>query len=382
MVDPIDCFYAKNHALIWSDGSMTPCCNYKDGEDPIGHHTDVFEFFNSLEMIKLRQDHANGVKRPGCRKCWSVEDAGGVSYRKPSIPSHAGKLAGLDIALGRTCTLKCRTCGPFASSAWESELISRGIRRHRESLDIADIPLEAFDNIEQLDIQGGEPFLSKKFPDMLGYLASSGISKNISLTITTNAECFPDKSYTAPLPFFKNVLIKLSIDGVGIRNEYMRSGSDWTRTMDTVERWGHFKKDLDNMKLVVNHTISTFNFIYYEEIVAEVARLRSLSGLEALDLWCHHALENEWHNCFLLPSSLREEAKMIWSRGTPAVFEFQDFRRVMISMLNQDRSEPPLPFSEWWQNNQVMDRIRKQSIETALPELVSMFKRHGLFDSR
>lgn len=379
---PIDCFYAKNHALIWSDGSISPCCVYRSNEDPIGDYTDVFEFFNSPEMAQLRQDHANGIKRPGCRKCWSVEDAGGGSYRgsMPSNPEHAGQLKGLDVAVGRTCTLKCLTCGPHASSAWESELASRGLAQSRMTLDIGDIPVQAYDHIEKLDIQGGEPFLSKKLPNILGYLVAKGLSKKIFLTIVTNVETFPDQRYTEPLKHFGKLLIKLSLDAVGPRNEYIRSGSRWENTMESFERWGKFKRDNpnSNIELVISHTVSTFNFIYYDEMVAEVARLRTLPGLEELQLWAHHALEKTWHNCFLLPHPLREDVAKIWRRDVSVMYEHRGFRRTMANMLVAENQLPPMPFDQWWQDIIEMDRLRGQDIGTALPELVDLFRKYDL----
>lgn len=376
----IDCFYANNNALIWSDGSISPCCMYRSEDDPIGEHTDVFEFFNSPEMAKLRQDHANGVKRPGCRKCWSVEDAGGGSYRIPSNPAHAGQLKGLDIAMGRTCTLKCRTCGPFASSAWESELASRGLGQSRMTLDIDDIPVQAYDHIEKLDIQGGEPFLSKKLPNILNYLVMKGLSKNIFLTIVTNVEDFPDETYTEPLKHFGKLLMKLSLDAVGPRNEYIRSGSRWENTIETFERWGRFRQENpdSNIKLVISHTVSTFNFMYYEEMLAEVARLRTLPGLEDLELWGHHALEMKWHNCFLLPASMREEVRQTWLSGSPTPYDIQSFRPTTAEMLGRDNPLPNMPFADWWQDTLEMDRLRGEDINNALPELVAMFRKHGL----
>lgn len=376
----IDCFYAKNHALIWSDGSIAPCCVYRSDEDPIGDYTDVFEFFNSPEMRKLREDHSRGIKRPGCRKCWSVEDAGGYSYRIPSNPEHAGQLKGLDVAMGRTCTLKCRTCGPFASSAWESELASRGRGMTRPSFDVADIPVQAYEHLEKMDIQGGEPFLSKKLPNMLNYLVMKGLSKNIFLTVVTNVETFPDERYTEPLKHFGKLLMKLSLDAVGPRNEYIRSGSRWENTMETFSKWGRFKADNPGMriKLVISHTISTFNFLYYDEMVSEVARLRTLPGLEDLELWAHHALEKKWHNCFLLPKPLREEAREIWLSGSPTVYEFDTFRSTTAEMLSSDNPLPNMPFEDWWKDNLEMDRLRNEDINQALPELVSMFRKYGL----
>ncbi len=379
---PIDCFYAKNHALIWSDGSISPCCVYRTDEDPIGDYADVFEFFNSPEMEQLRTDHSNGIKRPGCRKCWSVEDAGGGSYRIPSNPNHAGQLKGLDVAVGRTCTLKCLTCGPFASSAWESELASRGMGQSRMTLDIGDIPVQAYDHIEKLDIQGGEPFLSKKLPSILGYLVAKELSKKISLTIVTNVETFPDQRYTEPLKHFGKLLIKLSLDAVGPRNEYIRSGSRWENTMESFERWGRFKKDNPDskIKLVISHTLSTFNFIYYDEMVSEVAHLRTLPGLEGLELWAHHALEKKWHNCFLLPMPLREETAALWRDGKPVRYEHYGFRRTTATMLVTPNHLPTIPFGDWWQDIREMDRIRGEDINTALPELVSLFRKHDLLD--
>lgn len=377
---PIDCFYAKNHVLIWNDGSTAPCCNYKDDEDPLGNYTNVFEFFNSQEMEKLRDDHKNGIKRQGCRKCWTVEDAGGGGYRKPSNPEHTGQLKGLDIALGRTCTLKCKTCGPFASSAWESELKSQGIHKNWGNLNNVEITNDVFTHIEQLDIQGGEPFLDKRLPDILEYLCTTGLSKNIDLTITTNVECFPNDCITESLKKFKNLLLKISIDGVANRNEYIRSGSTWSNTLDTVKKWGKFKNDnpTNNIKIVINHTLSTFNFLYYDELVSEVGKLRALPGLENLQLWAHYALENEWHNCFLLPTALKADAIYKWKQGVPELWEYQNFRSNTIGMLLQNNQIPPMPFEKWWHNNLKMDMLRQQSITDALPELVSMFKKHNL----
>ena len=105
--------------------SLTPCCMYETKTQ----QTNTETYWNSDEIVSLRQQMLDGKRPEGCRLCWKNEDNGNESLRQ-SI--NAGRLklyqdrlkkTKLDVApaqikytVGIECNLACRMCLPNFSS--------------------------------------------------------------------------------------------------------------------------------------------------------------------------------------------------------------------------------------------------------------------------
>ena len=383
-----------------------PCPVYDEKLDPIGKYTDVKQFFFSNEMTQLRTDLNNNIIRPGCAQCLSAEDArvpGSFSTRQwandryYANPDQPVGITTMEISAGRTCTLKCRMCAPHSSTAWAAEHRSRGLVDASPSLDWTAIPIDLLANLTHLKITGGEPFLSPNLSVMLKELHQAGLSQQIDAEIYTNAEEFPDTKFTDYMQGFKSFRVYFSIDGVGKRNEYIRSGSSWPRTIDTILRWGKWKTrfGLDNIQYSISYTYTTFNCLYNVEIVDWVKSMRSNPGLEDLNLegW-HFARDDSWHAVMRLPYDIRQELITmlsnkrsefgplnVWAeKSTPDQKKAIGFTRARL--LHHPLALPSSSFDEWWQEIRTLDMLRGQDIYQALPEIVDLFTRHGLLTAQ
>ena len=271
------CGYSKHHLWIRSSGECVPCPAYDIVADPLGRpgeHASAEQFFYSTDMVQLRSDIENDIERPGCHKCHSAEKLrnGGSCrtwgneqfFQDSELPV---QLTALEISAGRTCTLKCRMCGPNSSTAWAAEHKLRGMPADTIDLDWDMIPVHLMSNVKYIKVTGGEPFLSPNFAKMLRELDREDLLGQMQVEIFTNLEEFPGTKFTDYLKKVKNLKIYFSLDGVGIRNEYIRSGSNWSNTVNTMLKWGQWKHDLrlDQLSFIISHTYTIFNCLNYIE---------------------------------------------------------------------------------------------------------------------
>ena len=73
------CTMPWNHQFIGPDGNIKPCCRFvmpKGVRNNIKGEKSLQEVFLGEHQSKLRNDLANGIRNPGCVKCWQEEDGG------------------------------------------------------------------------------------------------------------------------------------------------------------------------------------------------------------------------------------------------------------------------------------------------------------------
>ena len=73
------CSLAWNHQFIGPDGNIKPCCRFvmpKKLKKSIKDDKTLEEVFLGEHQNVVRKDLANGIRHPGCIKCWQEEDGG------------------------------------------------------------------------------------------------------------------------------------------------------------------------------------------------------------------------------------------------------------------------------------------------------------------
>jgi MoaA/NifB/PqqE/SkfB family radical SAM enzyme len=279
------------HGLRGSnDGSTSPCCMYESyTENPnlLGRET-IDEHFNSELLQKLRSDLNNGIKNSKCAYCWNEENAGIKSKRirdndkflKRNEPCEG--LAYLELNLGNTCNLSCRTCVPEVSSGWMKESYDTGkktktykefalnFKKYHQSYDnesrFWDELIDKLPNIRELDFYGGEPFMSKRMWETLKIAQSTGASKHIILHYNTNGTHFPEKEIES-WKSFKQVNISFSIDGIGDQFEYMRYPAKWDEVLINMNKIIELNDQFKNLTFTWCVTVSVANVYYLPEIL-------------------------------------------------------------------------------------------------------------------
>ena len=282
------CVNLERGLRINTNGECTSCClqevSYKDKNNKtLNIRENTFdEIINSHTAINIRENFKQGKKDVNCRQCWSIEEAGLDSKRilDNEYRNEGGLL--LDLCMGTTCNIKCRTCGPESSAQWNKEFWAingayRDIIEYKDYKNYFKKYNDAFeddglvwkelekhrDEIRFIDMYGGEPMMMKKQWTFLEHLIQEDLAKNISLHYNTNGTIWDSEKYNI-LKEFKHVSIDFSIDGVKDRYEFMRHPAKWEEVIRNMKKI----KDIKEFDCQIAHTVSTLNVWYINEIFA------------------------------------------------------------------------------------------------------------------
>ena len=283
-----------------NDGSTKMCCMIKRSYtdcDTINWNlsaNSIKDNFNNPQALAIRENLQSGVRDPQCQLCWEEEDGGRKSKRLrdndkyihaiqyENLPEFTG-LAKIELNLGNTCNIRCRTCHPAISSGWikeDYELNNTHItfkdyglrmRKYHQTYDEdssfwADLT-ENLDTIKQFDFYGGEPLMSKKMWEILRICVERGYARDIELHYNTNGTVWPDD--VDIWQHFKSVNISFSIDGIKERFEYMRFPADWEEVKANMKKAIDFNTEHNNLYLSWCMTLSSLNIYYLPELLDE-----------------------------------------------------------------------------------------------------------------
>jgi len=285
-------------------GSVRPCCLADDElRDDSGAKFNLqTASFNAIQncqdMQDLRSEFLAGGQPKTCRKCWNEEDAGRTSKRMHTLDRlkhmvldqewtlDARPLMFLDLKLGNICNLKCRICGSWSSSTFATEELAFIKENKKDSFHYQMLRAGAWprenetfwseieqvaDQIKYLEFTGGEPFMISEHFDLLQRLVDRGLAANIEIHYNTNGTQFPAGAGEI-WEHFKTVEIAFSIDDVGKRFEYQRSGADWELVQENIRLFRYQRAIRKNIKLQVCSTVNIFNVYYLDELVAWIDR--------------------------------------------------------------------------------------------------------------
>jgi MoaA/NifB/PqqE/SkfB family radical SAM enzyme len=178
------------------------------------------------------------------------------------------QLATMDIKFNNTCNFKCRICSSVSSSLFAVEEHKfRGIPlitqdNWSESAEFISQMISHLPNIHNIDMYGGEPFLVKKFKEVLKLAVDHGHAGNIRLHYNSNGSVWPEH-FLPYWPNFRQVDIHFSIDAIGKQFELERGGN-WSEVESNILRL----KDLGlpNLSISLMPTIGAMNVYYIDQV--------------------------------------------------------------------------------------------------------------------
>lgn len=376
---------------ITETGYYKPCCLYthplkdknKKALNTVSHSID--EVFESQDMIDLRNQFMENQKPTGCERCWKEEESGKTSLRMLSwekssvlgeyhVKKNITASRTLGLKLGNTCNLKCRICGPEASSQWVNELIKEDPTKKTKLLDLSEKTRwprkknKMFDSIESslkdiryLQITGGEPFMIKEQFDMLERCVELGVANQIDVHYNTNGTHYPEHAIKNIWPHFKRMEIAFSIDGINQRFEYQRHPAVWDEVDNNIKRIS--ASGLKNLSTQICTTINLFSIYYLDELA------------EKVDAWN----PDYWHiNCLHFPKEFDIQALPVNVKASISKrLEKCRYRKneiqTAIQYLNQPSKNTPIDLAERRKNKIIStDNIRNESFEKVFPELYDL----------
>jgi MoaA/NifB/PqqE/SkfB family radical SAM enzyme len=272
------CAIPWTHLEIQNDGGITPCCMTSGSTLGNIKHTTLEQAFSGKDLLELRREFLAGDRPKICRGCWKAEEKNLTSIRMHNIKrlkkdfllkylDHP-QLATIDIKFNNTCNFKCRICGPSNSSLFALENQKfRGIPlvtqdNWSESENFVNQITSQLPTIHNIDMFGGEPFLIKKFANVLKLAVDRDYAKNIRLHYNSNGSVWPEH-FLPYWPSFKLVDIHFSIDAIGNQFELQRGGK-WQEVENNILRLRDLK--LPNLSISLMPTIGSMNVYYIDQV--------------------------------------------------------------------------------------------------------------------
>lgn len=271
----LSCPLLKNHLAVSPTGFIQPCCRFK-----ISEHDEEFLNIKDSSLSQGRQSQgfkksmevfASGQFPKGCSSCQIEESQGIQSMRQKALAndSASSELRSVEFYLGNACNMKCRSCSPQYSSRWEKEGAALGWTSFEyPKVDVAAmLSTEETQQLQHLKLLGGEPFYIKSFYEIIKNLVDTNSAARMTLEVSSNVSVFPEPSVLEQLRQFKNVQLSLSIDDIGKRAEYLRSGTNWQKVSQNLRRWFEFSQSAKNFETSVHVTVSAYNVLHIDSII-------------------------------------------------------------------------------------------------------------------
>jgi organic radical activating enzyme len=227
--------------------AIQPCCYWEGKPEPLEN---------------IRQAMLDGKELSGCSQCYFSEKIGNKSKRQEALEKYGVveevSLQLLEVTFDNLCNLKCRGCCSFTSHVWRSDEVviygkSFTDKKYTENnLDDLDCT-----NLKQIDISGGEPFLSKNVENFLNRLVEEHIIENVEIGIVVSGNTRPSNNVFNALSKAKKLYLSISVDAIGELNDYFRSGSSFKTVLDNIAYLNTLHDE--NHKIIIHSTVSIYN---------------------------------------------------------------------------------------------------------------------------
>jgi organic radical activating enzyme len=223
--NPAICVLPWVHEYTDTRGRVAPCC-----------HGLTLEKNETMSFV--RQEMLNGIKPRVCTNCYTNEEESGWSHRiqenidwikkfgEPDINNPTVQY--IDVRFDPTCNLKCKTCGPWASTLWQKE--------KNVSLPVNSTNKERFNKIDKKNLRkvylaGGEPTYIRQYLEFLEDLYV--VNPSCEVIISTNLKKLPD-AWKRIIKIFENLTVICSCDSINTLGRYVRYPLIWDEFEENV----------------------------------------------------------------------------------------------------------------------------------------------------
>lgn len=277
------CYEIFKNLAFWSHNTTvgySPCSLYRG---LVAEDVTPTEAWHSAGRRRVIELISQDQRLPGCDTCYREEAAGRTSRRQSSrdsyeqyhqsheIDADTTGPEGLDYSVGNLCNLRCVICGPHNSSAWipdhqkiyPDQDITKYLYRKQQIMEIHDDDFLA--NVKSLHFHGGgEPLMSDAHEKLLERIKKVRGLADLRVFYNTNATQTVSDRVLELWSQCRLVEIYFSIDDVGDRFEYQRTGAHWAQTQEVLQ-W--FRDHMPhNHMFKINCVWSYLNLYYLNEI--------------------------------------------------------------------------------------------------------------------
>lgn len=383
------------HLATHPHGGVTHCCvadhrnalsSSRDGDRFYNLNRDtVHDTMNSESFKKARLEVLDDKKPKACLRCYAEEAKGMNSKRVEEIKNYPEytidvarevtdstgymkdvQLEFVELRLGNTCNVACRTCNPASSSKWRNDYdklqnattfkltdynTMEGFRWPERTGFWEDL-LQHCDKVKTFYINGGEPMLSKEHFAFLQRLVDMG-KTDIKLWYNINMTLMNEKVIDLWRKF-DHVKISCSIDDLGDRNHYIRYPTKW----NDVEK-NFLRLKTEGFEMDITQTVSWMNYSTLGDFYNEFHNKHGI--------FVHHnyVYDPDVLSPAVLPKAMREDIH----KNFEGVFDEWKLKELKTMFGGPDKPKKWEQAKEYTRN---LDEIRNQDIENFLPEFEDM----------
>jgi len=292
---------------------------HKISKSEIKHNPSALH--NTRFKKRVRKEMLEGKRPAECDYCWNIEDnsfelsdrvyKSNEIWSKPYIDEI--KELGwrgdynpkyVEVAFSNACNFKCSYCGPSFSSKWVAEIKKHGAYPTTDSFnDISHLeaqgkmPLhhnefnpyveafwkwwpELYEDLHTFRITGGEPLLAKDTWKILDFIIDNP-NPNIKLELAINSNLgvsdeLIDRLIEKIKLIEENDKVKVltiftSIDTFGEHADYIRSGLDYKKWLENVDK---ILRSTKKTCLTIMSTFNALSIFNYDKLLYEVYVLK------------------------------------------------------------------------------------------------------------
>jgi len=354
-------FYSRE---LTQDNKHMWCCHW-------GNPFDTLDKLNEYDRSVFKKSQPIS----DCNYCYKIEESGTTSerftdslytlvYQRDWIDNTDVK--SLKLRLDNMCNLSCQMCNPGQSTLYDKLTNSKvgylGLNEQNWKNTLQDLK-----TADILSLLGGETFLSPRVETILN--AEHNLKQ---VQFQTNCTVYK-KSILESLNKIPSVDFGLSIDGVGVVNEYTRWPSKWDKITRNVELF--FKYDFN---FIASPVLNIYTTLYLDQLV-DFYYPYMKDGVDII-ITPFLCIDPEWMDIKILPANVLDVILARYKKllDHPAILEFplqtSGLVESLQSVINicENAVFNQSAFGEFTANNSKWDRIQSTDFKQSLPELYSL----------
>jgi len=378
-------------ALMLDMSGMVSCCQHtkwwlknNNGEHYTVDHN-LEEVWKSDSRRRFADALDSGERLPSCQECWTKEDLGMKSLRQLSNEMLTGVEEDLDqpqviiIKPGNKCNNACRSCNEHTSTLWykdayEFDREQNPTKTFKEwlvrfkphtTLYKDNTQLEqTFDQWQEKivfwDIYGGEPLIIPLSYKIVKSCIDSGFSHKQMLQIHTNTTIY-DPDLKEMFSKFKEIRFVLSLDAVGPKNNYIRTGSNWDEVLNAITQYQEDFKNMKNIKLSLRACTTQLNI--YD--IDDTCNFFKNTGLQfSIN---NFPTDQPHNNIQYIPRPIKDAiSQKISQNQHPLIKE-------VIQFMMGTPPDYETHMDSFWKHNNKLDQLRGENFKDTFPEYYKLW---------
>jgi len=391
------CLMPWVHLYVDTNGNAKACCNTSITYGNVNNES-IESIWNGESIKKFRKNLLEGHKDKRCASCFKREAVNKSSIRTETLDSYKtylkwlpktssdgtckeSKPVYLDIRYSNVCNLKCRTCWHGASSSWfnDAKLLKTNfgdkalIKATPENEQLIE-DLFTFDTeLAEVYFAGGEPLRMEEHYFFLDSLLAKN-QTDLHLRYNTNLSKLTLKGKRA-LDYwkkFKKITLAVSIDAIGEKAAYIRSGLNWGKFLENIKL---IKEQCPHIKIQIAPTVSNLSILS----LCDLHQFFVENNLIKMnDIYLNILDRPNYYNCKNLPKSVKEKSKenlmahIDWlNENNASKVVIKEFEAVFEYMMTPANASDLKAFVK---ETEKLDTIRNEDFKSIFPEFVHLSK--------